>query len=141
MTNSPINTHQNNIDHLNEVSFDDIRPLKDGEVKAAIESLLTDEMFKRAVTPIIAPISWEMFSKQLRSYNTVFDFQENVIYASGISSSSGGSTMTTGSSEGEAEASCEDSVSVGVPGATGVSTGVTGSAGAGARTTTLLRTL
>lgn len=80
MTNSQIKTHQNNIDHLNEVSFDDIRPLKDGEVKAAIESLLTDEMFKRAVTPIIAPISWEMFSKQLRSYNTVFDFQENVIY-------------------------------------------------------------
>lgn len=80
MTNSQINTHQNNIDHLKEVSFDDIRPLNDGEVKAAIESLLKDEMFKRAVTPIIAPVSWEMFSEQLRSYNTVFDFQENVIY-------------------------------------------------------------
>ena len=80
MTNSPINTHQNNIDHLNEVSFDDIRPLKDGEVKAAIESLLTDEKFKRAVTPIISPIPWDMFSEKLRRYNTVYDFQENVIY-------------------------------------------------------------
>ncbi len=63
-----------------ETSFDDIRPLKDVEVKAAIESLLTDEMFKKAVTPIIKPISWEMFSEQLRSYKTVDEFQENVIY-------------------------------------------------------------
>ncbi len=76
----PINPNDNINNNLDETSFDDIRPLKDSEVKAAIESLLVDEMFKKAVEPIIAPIPWEDFSKQLRSYKTILDFQENVIF-------------------------------------------------------------
>ena len=70
------NTNSNHI----ETCFDDIRPLKDAEVKEAIESLLNDELFKKAVTPVIAPMLWDDFSKQLRNYNTIDDFQENVIY-------------------------------------------------------------
>lgn len=80
MTNSPINNNLNKVNHLNDTSFDDIRPLKDAEVKGAIESLLNDEMFKRAVTPVIAPIPWDKFANQMRSYSTVNEFQENVIY-------------------------------------------------------------
>ena len=80
MTISNLNANQNNETQHSEKSFDDIRPLKDAEVKYAIESLLKDEMFKRVVTPIIKPMSWEVFSKQLTNYHTVDQFQENVIY-------------------------------------------------------------
>lgn len=73
---SSVNSNDNNTNTF----FDDIRPLKDAEVKAAINSLLVDEKFKKAVTPIIAPMLWEDFCKQLKGYNTILDFQENVIF-------------------------------------------------------------
>ena len=74
---NPISDKQNN---LTETSFDDIRPLRDSEVEGAINSLLEDEVFKKVVTPIIAPITWDDFSIQMRKYKTIKDFQENVIY-------------------------------------------------------------
>lgn len=73
---SSVNSNDNNTNTF----FDDIRPLKDAEVKAAINSLLVDEKFQKAVTPIIAPMLWEDFSKKLKGYNTILDFQENVIF-------------------------------------------------------------
>ena len=42
MTISNLNANQNNGNPTFEKSFDDIRPLKDAEVKYAIESLLKD---------------------------------------------------------------------------------------------------
>lgn len=60
--------------------FDDIRPIYDSEVKESIELLLNDKMFQTAVEPVIAPVTWNDFSKQMRSFNTIYDFQKNVIY-------------------------------------------------------------
>ena len=60
--------------------FDDIRPLHDSEVKEAIEFLLNDKMFKTAVEPVILPVTWDDFSKQMRGFNSIYDFQKNVIY-------------------------------------------------------------
>lgn len=80
MISSKKNHNPNKSSNLTETSFDDIRPLRDSEVEGAIKSLLKDEMFKKIVAPIIAPITWDDFSKQLQSYKTIKDFQENVIY-------------------------------------------------------------
>ena len=60
--------------------FDDIRPIYDHEVKEEVELLLNDKMFKAAVEPIIAPITWSEFAMQMRSFKTIYDFQKNVIY-------------------------------------------------------------
>ena len=60
--------------------FDDIRPLQDSEVKEAIELLLNDKMFKAAIKPVIAPIAWDEFSMQMRGFETIYQFQKNVIY-------------------------------------------------------------
>lgn len=60
--------------------FDDIRPLHDSEVKEAIEFLLTDKMFRTAIEPVILPVTWDDFSKQMRGFNSIYDFQKNVIY-------------------------------------------------------------
>ncbi len=37
-------------------------------------------MFRAAVEPVVAPISWDEFSMQMRGFNTIYDFQKNVIY-------------------------------------------------------------
>lgn len=60
--------------------FDDIRPLHDSEVKEAIEFLLNDKMFRAAIEPVILPVTWDDFSKQMRGFNSIYDFQKNVIY-------------------------------------------------------------
>ncbi len=60
--------------------FDDIRPLHDSEVKEAIEFLLNDKMFRAAIEPVILPVAWDDFSKQMRGFNSIYDFQKNVIY-------------------------------------------------------------
>ena len=60
--------------------FDDIRPIYDTEVKEAIEFLLNDKMFKAAIEPVIAPVTWDDFSLQMRGFKTIYDFQKNVIY-------------------------------------------------------------
>ena len=65
---------------LRETTYDDIRPFNDSEVKKAIDSLLRDEQFKKTVESIILPISWTDFSAGMRNYETISDFQENVIY-------------------------------------------------------------
>ena len=66
--------------NFTDTEFDDIRPLYDSEVKEAIEFLLNDRMFRAAIEPVILPVTWDDFSKQMRGFNTIYDFQKNVIY-------------------------------------------------------------
>lgn len=65
---------------LRETNYDDIRPFNDSEVKNAIDSLLRDERFRKAVESIVSPIPWTDFSAGMRQYETILDFQENVTY-------------------------------------------------------------
>ena len=67
-------------DAFTDTSFDDIRPLNDTEVKDAIDFLLNDKWFKIIVEPLIAPITWDDFSEEMRSCEKIIDFQKNVIY-------------------------------------------------------------
>lgn len=60
--------------------FDDIRPLLDSEVKGAIDILLNDQWFKIIAEPLIAPTTWDDFSKLMRSFDSIYDFQTEVIY-------------------------------------------------------------
>ena len=72
------NTNKENI--YSETNFDDIRPLKDLEVKDSIKSLLNDEQFEKAVSRIVAPMTWEQFSDKMSQFKTIQEFQENVTY-------------------------------------------------------------
>ncbi len=65
---------------ITDTEFDDIRPIYDSEVKESIELLLNDASFKAVVEPVIAPAQWSDFSNQLRSFETVKEFQKKVIY-------------------------------------------------------------
>lgn len=59
--------------------FDDIRPLRDAEVKATVAQLVEDERFRKSVTPILPNITWEQFKAAFLSVNTIFEFQKNII--------------------------------------------------------------
>ena len=63
-----------------ENNFDDIRPLHDNEVPAAIKSLLANDYFRRAVEPLLKPLTWEMFSGAMLACKSVHDFQRTIIY-------------------------------------------------------------
>ncbi|HTN69241.1 MAG TPA: 1-acyl-sn-glycerol-3-phosphate acyltransferase [Dysgonamonadaceae bacterium] len=76
-----IDSRTDNKNSVAKVSYDDIRPFNDSEVKAAIDSLLGDERFKKTVESIVPPTSWADFSDEMRQYETITDFQENVIYS------------------------------------------------------------
>lgn len=64
----------------NKQNFDDIRPLHDSEVPSAIGSLINNFYFRRAVEPLLKPITWEMFSGSMLSCKSVYDFQRTIIY-------------------------------------------------------------
>ena len=51
-------------------NFDDIRPLNNNEVKDAIESLIANEEFKRALRYIKPDLDWEEFSAAMRACQT-----------------------------------------------------------------------
>lgn len=61
-------------------NFDDIRPVHDSEVTNVISGLLKDVSFRRAVEPLVAPLTWEMFSGAMMSCKTIYEFQRNIIY-------------------------------------------------------------
>ena len=73
-------SNKNKVYTFTGTKFDDIRPLHDSEVKEAIELLLNDKMFKTAVEPVIAPDTWDDFSKQMREFKSIHEFQKKVIY-------------------------------------------------------------
>lgn len=60
--------------------FDDIRPLLDSEVEETIEALLSDNKFRRAIEPVIKPLTWEQLSKAMRGCKTISEFQSKIIY-------------------------------------------------------------
>lgn len=60
--------------------FDDIRPLLDHEVPETVERLLADPAFRKAVQPIIEPLTWEQVSAVMKSCRTVYEFQQKIIY-------------------------------------------------------------
>lgn len=68
------------MDRFIQQDFDDIRPVYDSEVKDVISSLLKDVSFRKAVEPLVAPLSWEMFSGAMSSCNTILEFQRTIIY-------------------------------------------------------------
>lgn len=63
-----------------DTKFDDIRSLYDSEVKGAIQSLLVDTQFEKAVRYLIPDIDWKQFSDTMARYNTRYDFQHEMIY-------------------------------------------------------------
>ena len=75
-----IDSNTNKVNIYPETTFDDIRPLKDFEVKDAIKSLLNDKQFEKAVSEIVAPLSWDEFSAKMHKFESIKEFQENVIY-------------------------------------------------------------
>ena len=51
-------------------NFDDIRPLNNSEVKDAIEKLVANEDFERALRYIKPNLNWEEFSVAMRACKT-----------------------------------------------------------------------
>ena len=60
--------------------FDDIRPLRDNEVQATIQTLVENENFRKAAENIIPPITWEQVLTVLLACKNVRDFQSKIIY-------------------------------------------------------------
>ena len=60
--------------------FQDIRPLLDSEVPEAVARLVADRGFRRAVEPIMKPLSWEQFSGIVTRCKSKDDFQAQIIH-------------------------------------------------------------
>ncbi len=61
-------------------NFDDIRPLNDNEVQDAIEKLLANEEFRRAIRYIKPNLDWEQFSQTMRACKTKEEFKSTLSY-------------------------------------------------------------
>ncbi|MCD7916082.1 MAG: 1-acyl-sn-glycerol-3-phosphate acyltransferase [Tannerellaceae bacterium] len=61
-------------------NFDDIRPLRNDEVKEAIEKLIATEDFKRAFCYIKLDLNWKEFSEVMRSCQTKEEFKGKLAY-------------------------------------------------------------
>ena len=61
-------------------NFDNIRPLNNNEVKDAIESLIANEEFKRALRYIKPDLDWEEFSAAMRACQTKEEFKATFGY-------------------------------------------------------------
>lgn len=62
-------------------NFDDIRPLDDSEVSAAIEVLIESEGFRHALNYIMPNLDWEAFAKKMRLCKTREQFKSTLSYA------------------------------------------------------------
>ncbi|MDR2815154.1 MAG: 1-acyl-sn-glycerol-3-phosphate acyltransferase [Proteiniphilum sp.] len=60
--------------------FDDIRPVTDSEVPAALASLAANNYFRRAVERFVKPLPWEQFTALMGKCKTKDDFQRRIIY-------------------------------------------------------------
>ncbi len=60
--------------------FQDIRPLLDSEVPETVARLVADRGFRRAVEPIMKPLSWEQFSGIVTRCKSKDDFQAKIIH-------------------------------------------------------------
>lgn len=61
-------------------NFDDIRPLNNSEVKDAIEKLVANEDFERALRYIKPNLNWEEFSVAMRACKTKEEFKSTLGY-------------------------------------------------------------
>ncbi|MCC8093888.1 MAG: 1-acyl-sn-glycerol-3-phosphate acyltransferase [Tannerellaceae bacterium] len=61
-------------------NFDDIRPLRNDEVKEAIEKLIATEDFERAFHYIKPDLNWKEFSEVMRSCQTKKEFKGKLAY-------------------------------------------------------------
>lgn len=61
-------------------NFDDIRPLNNSEVKEAIEALVANDDFERAIRYIKPDLDWKEFSETMRSFKTKEDFKSKLAY-------------------------------------------------------------
>ena len=61
-------------------NFDDIRPLNNSEVKDAIEKLVANEDFERALRYIKPNLKWEEFSVAMRACKTKEEFKSTLAY-------------------------------------------------------------
>ncbi|MDR2844259.1 MAG: 1-acyl-sn-glycerol-3-phosphate acyltransferase [Candidatus Symbiothrix sp.] len=59
--------------------FDDIRPYNDNEVAAAIDRLVNDPKFQRAMRFVFPDLDWEQFVALFRSFKNKWDFQHKLI--------------------------------------------------------------
>ena len=60
-------------------NFDDIRPLNNSEVKDAIEKLVANEDFERALRYIKPNLNWEEFSVAMRACKTKEEFKSTPV--------------------------------------------------------------
>jgi len=58
--------------------FDNIRPLRDNEVEAAIEKITSDPYFRQTVVPYIEAATWKNLVQTMKRCKTVYDFQRTV---------------------------------------------------------------
>ncbi len=65
---------------MNYEKYNDIRPLLDEEVPAAVESLINEPMLQQAIASFDTGISWEDMVRVLQSCHTVLDFKKEVSY-------------------------------------------------------------
>ncbi|MDR3261753.1 MAG: 1-acyl-sn-glycerol-3-phosphate acyltransferase [Tannerella sp.] len=61
-------------------NFDDIRPLNDDEVSAAINELVASDGFRNAVNYILPNLDWEMFTQKMRLCRTKEQFKSTFSY-------------------------------------------------------------
>lgn len=61
-------------------NFDDIRPLNNSEVKDAIEKLVANEDFERALRYIKPNVDWAEFSAMMRACKTKEEFKSTLAY-------------------------------------------------------------
>ncbi|HBG41743.1 MAG TPA: acyltransferase [Porphyromonadaceae bacterium] len=60
--------------------FDDLRPFRDAEIPEAVESLLSDDAFRRALEGFIRPITWAQFTHTLQQCRTIEDIQRSIVH-------------------------------------------------------------
>jgi 1-acyl-sn-glycerol-3-phosphate acyltransferase len=60
--------------------FEDIRPLNDGEVSAAIDEMIAAPGFRNAVNYIMPDVDWEAFTQQMRRCRTKEEFKSTFSY-------------------------------------------------------------
>jgi 1-acyl-sn-glycerol-3-phosphate acyltransferase len=61
-------------------NFDDIRPLNNSEVRAAIEELIASEGFRKAFHYIEPELDWDTFARQMRACKTKEEFKSTISY-------------------------------------------------------------
>jgi len=64
----------------NTYNFDDIRPLNENEVSAAIEELITTEGLQEALRYIVPALDWEALTQKMRLCKTKEQFKSTICY-------------------------------------------------------------